>query len=94
MLKDAPILVLDEALSSVEQAEEYLRSLGILQLRVRHHVLPSGDTVARIETDDAGIHTLLSQRREITERVKAFGYLYVTLDLAGYRTGSLNEALK
>jgi uncharacterized protein len=83
-----------EALSSVEQAEEYLRSLGIRQLRVRHHVLPSGDTVARIETDDAGMDALLSQRREITERVKEMGYLYVTLDLVGYRTGSLNEALK
>jgi pyridinium-3,5-biscarboxylic acid mononucleotide sulfurtransferase len=83
-----------EALSSVEQAEQYLRSLGIGQLRVRHHVLPSGDTVARIETDDAGMDTLLGQRQEITERVKALGYLYVTLDLAGYRTGSLNEALR
>jgi uncharacterized protein len=83
-----------EALSSVEQAEQYLRSLGIRQLRVRHHVLPSGDTVARIETDDAGMEALLAQRREITERVKALGYLYVTLDLAGYRTGSLNEVLR
>ena len=83
-----------EALSSVEQAEQYLRSLGVRQLRVRHHVLPSGDTVARIETDDAGMDALLSQRREVTERVKALGYLYVTLDLAGYRTGSMNEALK
>ena len=83
-----------EALSSVEQAEQYLRSLGIRQLRVRHHVLPSGDTVARIETDDAGMDALLGDRQAITERLKAFGYLYVTLDLAGYRTGSLNEALK
>jgi uncharacterized protein len=82
-----------EALSSVEQAEQYLRSLGIRQLRVRHHVLPSGDTVARIETDDAGIDALLEKRHEISERLKALGYLYVTLDLAGYRTGSLNEAL-
>jgi uncharacterized protein len=83
-----------EALSSVEKAEEYLRSLGIRQLRVRHHVLPSGDTVARIETDDVGMDALLANRRTIAERLKAFGYLYATLDLAGYRTGSLNEALK
>jgi len=83
-----------EALSSVEQAEQYLRSLGIRQLRVRHHVLPSGDTAARIETDDAGMDALLADRRTVAERLKAFGYLYVTLDLAGYRTGSLNEALK
>ena len=83
-----------EALSSVEQAEEYLRSLDIRELRVRHHVLPSGDTVARIETDDAGMDALLADRQAISERLKALGYLYVTLDLAGYRTGSLNEPLK
>jgi uncharacterized protein len=82
-----------DALSSVEQAEACLRSLGVRQLRVRHHVLPSGGTVARIETDDAGTDTLLGQRREITERLKELGYLYVTLDLAGYRTGSLNEMI-
>jgi uncharacterized protein len=83
-----------EALSSVEKAEQYLRSLGIRQLRVRHHVLPVGDTVARIETDNAGIEVLLASRQATTEHLKSLGYLYVTLDLAGYRTGSLNEALR
>jgi len=83
-----------EALSRVGQAEQYLRSLGIRQVRVRHHVLPAGDAVARIETDDAGMALLLAERADITERLKALGYLYVTLDLAGYRTGSLNEALR
>ncbi len=83
-----------EALSSVDQAEAYLRTLGLRQLRVRHHVLPSGDTVARIETDDEGMALLLAGRHEVSERLKALGYLYVTLDLAGYRTGSMNEALR
>ena len=83
-----------EALSSVDQAEAYLRSLGLRQVRVRHHVLPAGDTVARIETDDEGIDSLLAQRNEVSDRLKALGYLYVTLDLTGYRTGSLNEAQK
>jgi uncharacterized protein len=83
-----------EALSLVEQAEAYLRSLGIRQLRVRHQVLASGDPAARIETDEPGMQTLFGRRAEVTERLKALGYLYVTLDLAGYRTGSLNEALK
>lgn len=83
-----------ERLSLVEQAEAYLRSLGIRQLRVRHQVLASGDPAARIETDDEGMSALLERRREVTERLKALGYLYVTLDLAGYRTGSLNEPLK
>src|SRR5947208_715260 len=83
-----------EALSSVDQAEAYLRSLGLRQLRVRHHVLPAGDTVARIETDDEGMALLLAGRQEVSERLKTLGYLYVTLDLAGYRTGSLNEPMK
>lgn len=83
-----------ENLSRVGQAEQYLRSLGVRQLRVRHHVLPSGDAIARIETDDAGLAILLEARQQISERLKALGYLYVTVDLAGYRSGSLNEALK
>ena len=83
-----------EALSSIDQAEVYLRSLGVRQLRVRHHALPSGGTVARIETDDEGMDSLLANRQQVAERLKALGYLYVTLDLAGYRSGSMNEALK
>lgn len=83
-----------ENLSRVGQAEQYLRSLGVRQLRVRHHVLPSGDPLARIETDEAGLEVLLAQRGEATARLKSLGYLYVTMDLAGYRSGSLNEALK
>lgn len=83
-----------ENLSRVGQAEQYIRSLGVRQLRVRHHVLPSGDPVARIETDDAGMDTILPRRSEISEHLKSLGYLYVTLDLAGYRSGSMNDALK
>jgi uncharacterized protein len=83
-----------ENLSRVGQAEQYLRSLGVRQLRVRHHVLPSGDPLARIETDEAGLGVLLQHRAAATEQLKALGYLYVTMDLGGYRTGSLNEALK
>ncbi len=83
-----------ESLSRVGQAEAYLRSLGVRQLRVRHHVLPSGDPLARIETDEAGLETLLAHRQAVSEHLKSLGYLYVTLDLAGYRSGSLNEALR
>jgi uncharacterized protein len=83
-----------ENLSRVGRAEQYLRSLGVRQLRVRHHVLPSGDPLARIETDEAGLGVLLQQRAEATAHLKSLGYLYVTMDLAGYRTGSLNEALR
>jgi pyridinium-3,5-biscarboxylic acid mononucleotide sulfurtransferase len=82
-----------ENLSRVGQAEQYLRALGLRQVRVRHHVLPSGDPLARIETDEPGLDALLAHRAEATEHLKSLGYLYVTIDLAGYRTGSLNEAL-
>jgi uncharacterized protein len=83
-----------ENLSSVEQAEQYLRSLGVRQLRVRHHVLPAGDLLARIETDADGLTAILPRQSEIVDALKAIGYLHVTLDLAGYRSGSLNEALR
>lgn len=78
-----------EALGRIEEAEACLRSLGLRHLRVRHH----GD-MARIETDEAGLELLIARRAEVVERLKALGYLYVTLDLAGYRTGSLNAALR
>jgi len=77
-----------EALGRIGDAETYLRSLGLRQLRVRHH-----EDVARIETDEAGLELLIARRAEVVERLKALGYLYVTLDLAGYRSGSLNTAL-
>ncbi len=76
-------------LSQVERAELYLRPLGLSQLRVRHH----GDT-ARIEVAPDDIPTLLAHRAEIVARFQGLGYTYVTLDLDGYRSGSMNEALK
>lgn len=83
-----------ENLSNVEQAEAYLRSLGVRQVRVRHHVLPTGDTLARVETDDEGLAVLLPVRAQVNDRLRALGYLYVTLDLLGYRQGAMNEALE
>jgi len=77
-----------EALSSIGQAEEFIRSLGVRQLRVRHH-----DGIARIETDDAGMAVLMSDgnRQVVVRRLEELGYRYVALDLAGYRQGSLNK---
>jgi uncharacterized protein len=74
----------------VAKAEEYLWSLGFSQVRVRHH-----DQIARVEVDSEGVHKLLgpSLRAKIVENLKRLGYAYVTLDLAGYRTGSMNEPL-
>ncbi len=79
-----------ELLERIGQAEDYLRSLGIRQLRVRHH----GD-IARIEVDPQSIPLLAAEvtRAGLVERFGDLGWVYVTLDLAGYRTGSMNEVL-
>ena len=79
-----------EALARIAEAEEYLRSLGIKRLRVRHH-----DTVARIEVGSEDFRVLLDDetRREVIRRFREIGYSYVTLDLEGFRSGSLNEVL-
>lgn len=79
-----------EALQRISDAEAFLRSLGIRQLRVRHH----GD-VARIELEPDDIAVLLDTqtRQRVVERLKELGYKYVTVDLAGFRSGSLNEVL-
>lgn len=79
-----------EVLAQVERAEEALRAAGFAQCRVRHH----GD-VARIEVAVAELPRLLAEglREEVVREVKAAGYRYVTLDLQGYRMGSMNEIL-
>ncbi len=76
------------ALDRIEEAEAYLRSMGLRQLRVRHH----GD-VARIEVEASDIPDLIAWRDEVVERLKELGYRYVTLDLAGFRSGSMNDVL-
>ena len=80
-----------EALTRIGKAEEYLRNLGIKQLRVRHH-----GVVARIEVAPPDFHVLLDDevRSGITKHFRSIGYAYVTLDLEGFRSGSMNEVLK
>ena len=75
-----------DILKQVELAEEYLKGLGLRQVRVRYH----GD-VARVEVEDKDIATIIERRVEIYARLSALGFTYVTLDLKGYRSGSLNE---
>ena len=79
------------SLKQVGAAEDDLRALGFGQLRVRHH----GD-VARIEIipDEFGKIMRPAVLSKVVAALKKRGYLYVTLDLAGYRTGSMNEGLK
>ena len=77
-----------EALGRVGKAEEYLRGLGIKQVRVRHH-----DAVARIEVEPSDLAVLVQEREAIARELRSLGYAYVTLDLDGFRSGSLNEVL-
>ncbi len=79
-----------EKLTVVGTAEEALRDLGLRTLRVRHH----GD-VARLEFGPEEFGRVVDGlREEVVRRVKEAGYTYVALDLQGYRTGAMNEALK
>lgn len=75
-------------LSEVARAESAVRRLGYRQFRVRHY----GDT-ARLEVDSGEIDRAFAGRDEIVAAVKAAGYRYVTLDLEGFRSGNLNQAL-
>jgi len=77
-----------EKLSAVGEAEIFLRSLGIRQLRVRHH-----DQIARIEVAEEDMEVLFQNREQIVKKLRELGYTYVTMDLQGYRTGSMNEVL-
>ena len=84
----SPVTV--EALERIAKAEEFLHGLGIRQLRVRHH-----DTVARIEIEPADFPALTEEttRARVSDYFRSIGYSYVTLDLEGFRSGSLNEVL-
>ncbi|MDP9353109.1 MAG: ATP-dependent sacrificial sulfur transferase LarE [Chloroflexota bacterium] len=81
--------VTSQKLRQVGQAELVLRRLGFRELRVRHH----GD-VARLEIPAEHFLQVLEQREEIVREIKAAGFLYVSLDLGGLRSGSLNDVLK
>lgn len=78
------------ALRRVSQAERVVRDQGFSRVRVRHH-----DQIARIEVDPADLPRIVEPAiRDAIERgLRALGYLYVTVDLRGYRLGSLNDAL-
>ncbi len=79
-----------EALTRIAKAEHFLRSKGFKQIRVRHH-----DSIARIEVNPSDLGDFISEplRSEINDEFKKIGYSYVTLDMEGFRSGSLNEIL-
>jgi uncharacterized protein len=76
-------------LRRIDQAEVYLHGLGFRQVRLRHH-----QDLCRIEVEKDDLSRLLQKRRLIVEGLKKIGYNYITIDLEGYRTGSLNEVIK
>ncbi len=82
--------VTEERLKQIDEAEDFLRSLGFSELRVRHH-----DTIACIEVEPQDIAKVTAEplRRQIVEKIKSLGFKFVTLDLQGFRSGSLNETL-
>ena len=73
----------------VGKAEELLASMGFDQLRVRLH----GGTLARIEVAPSEFAHVVERRLQITGELKRLGFSYVTLDLVGFRSGSMNEVL-
>jgi uncharacterized protein len=77
-----------EVLKRINQAEAYLRNIGFSQVRVRHY-----DGLCRIEVLKEDTLRLTHLGNQIVDRFKALGYNYVTVDLEGYRTGSMNHAL-
>ncbi len=81
--------VTTDRLRQVDEAEKALHCFGFAQLRVRYH----GD-LARIEVPANELADVLKYREEIVDKVKKAGFTYVTLDLAGFRSGSMNEVLR
>ncbi|KHD84893.1 ATP-dependent sacrificial sulfur transferase LarE [Heyndrickxia ginsengihumi] len=77
-----------EKLTKVDKSEAYIKSFGIRQVRVRTH----GD-IARIEVEPQDMAKMLIYNSEIVNALKKFGYQYISLDLAGYKSGSMNQVL-
>ena len=80
--------ITEQKLGMVDKAEQLLLDLGFHQLRVRIH-----GTIARIEVLPNEFEKLLQNREQIVTAFKGYGFSYVTMDLQGYRTGSMNETL-
>ena len=78
-----------ETLSKIERAEDFLHSLGLREVRARHH-----DKLCRVEASKADMELAFKRREEIVAGLKQIGYLWVSLDLSALRSGSLNDQLK
>jgi pyridinium-3,5-biscarboxylic acid mononucleotide sulfurtransferase len=80
--------ITEKKLAMVEQAEDYLKAQGFSQVRVRAH-----GPIARIEVSKGEMEMALNSGDEIAKELKRMGFQYVTLDLQGFRSGSMNEVL-
>jgi uncharacterized protein len=82
--------ITEQRLRQVEEAEEVMRGLGLVEFRVRHH-----DTIARIEVHPKDMDKIMggANRSRIVEKLQELGFTYVTVDLQGFRSGSMNELL-
>jgi pyridinium-3,5-biscarboxylic acid mononucleotide sulfurtransferase len=82
--------VSETRLNQIEKAEDFLRTLGLVEFRVRHH-----DTIARIEVHQEDFKKITAEpnRSRIIKKLKFLGFKYVAIDLQGFRSGSLNETL-
>ena len=78
-----------EKLGMVDRAEQFLLDMGFTQLRVRIH-----DRLARIEIKPSEFPLMLENREKVYDYLKSLGFAYISLDLGGYRTGSMNEVLE
>jgi uncharacterized protein len=80
----------EKRINQIEKAEDFLRTLGLVEFRVRHH-----DTIARIEVHPEDFKKVSTEpkRSKIIKKLKALGFKYITIDLQGFRSGAMNEAL-
>ena len=78
-----------EKLNMVDKSEQFLLDLGFNQLRVRIH----GNNLARIEVLPEEFEKLILNRKDIVTKLKEIGFKYISMDIEGYRTGSMNETL-
>ncbi len=75
-------------LKRIEEAESFLYDLGVRQSRVRNH-----ENSARIEINEEDIQIIIKNRKRVVEKLKELGFVYISLDMEGYRSGSMNEVL-
>jgi len=82
--------VTEQRLKQIDRAETFLRTLGLVEFRVRHH-----DAIARIEVNPKDIEKIMTEpfRSQIVEKLKSLGFKYVTIDLQSFRSGAMNETL-